>query len=83
MGFSVGRWKGREAAEIRNLETLIGQLLLALGYPVMPVGSRRIDLKFMRMRISYRTRFSSRHWLKSETLLGRISSTSVLHEPVF
>jgi hypothetical protein len=78
----VGRWKDRTEAEIAELESLIGPLLEDLGYSLVSPKKATQDLRLRRMQASYRTMFESKHWLKSRTWFGRLSSPSVLHERI-
>ncbi|HEY7095804.1 MAG TPA: sulfotransferase [Terriglobales bacterium] len=76
----VGRWKQRSEPEIARLEKLIGTSLNAFGYDTQTHLEDNLQLR--RMRIMYPALFRSKHWLKTKTLLGRLSDATVLHEPV-
>jgi hypothetical protein len=82
-GFSpVGRWKDRPQSEIARLETLIGSTLEELGYHLASPTKAPLDLALKKMRSSYHIMFEGKHWLKSRTWFGRLSSPSILHEPI-
>ncbi len=68
----VGRWeKTLSPAQLADFESLTGDFLDELGYPLS--GAMRHDLRSMRLRSTYLSGFSLRHWLKSRTPLGRFS----------
>jgi len=78
----VGRWKDRAPFEIARLEGLLGRSLRDLGYPLVTSDPLRSDFQLRRMRTMYRALFASKHWLKSETFLGRMSNASLLYAPI-
>jgi hypothetical protein len=70
----VGRWmSGYTAEELARLESLIGASLTGLGYAlVTPREKLQPPYALKMLRAAYRLRFSSRHWLKSRTPLGKV-----------
>ena len=68
----VGRWKqAYSKTELVRLESLIGESLRSFGYDLASVPQDLRPTAAMKaLRRLYRLRFSSRHWLKSRTLLG-------------
>ncbi len=74
----VGRWKDRlSGAGLSTVESLIGDLLLELGYPLAGNGSRN-NLQSLRLRSVYPQLFSLKLWLKNHTPLGRTANTNVM-----
>lgn len=68
----VGRWEKQMTAEqLADFESLTGDFLHELGYPLS--GTPRHDSRSQRLRSTYLNGFSLRHWLKSRTPLGRLS----------
>ena len=68
----VGRWSEHMTPrQLQEFEALTGKYLQELGYPIGSAG--KSSLKTMRLRFAYRAWFSSRHFLKNRTLLGRFS----------
>ena len=78
----VGRWKETAEPEIATLEALIAPTLRDFNYPVETRQSPRLNTHLKTMGWIYPTMFASRHWLKSHTWLGRLSSPSVLYESI-
>jgi len=78
----VGRWKDRAPLEIARLEALLARSLRDLGYPLVTRDPVRRDFELRRMRTIYRSLFAIKHWLKSETFLGRMSDASLLYAPI-
>ena len=68
----VGRWeKNMSLGQLADFESLTGDFLRELNYPLS--GALRHDFRSMRLRATYLATFSVRHWLKSRTILGRLS----------
>ena len=68
----VGRWeKQMSPAQLADIESLTGDFLRELGYPLS--ASPRHDFRSARLRSTYLAGFSLRHWLKSGTPLGRLA----------
>jgi hypothetical protein len=78
----VGRWKDKTELEIAMLEALIGQSLQEFGYNLVSTKKAHLNLRLKRMRATYRAMFETKHWLKSKTWVGRLSSPSILNEPI-
>jgi LPS sulfotransferase NodH len=79
----VERWKTPGASEDARLcETLIGQSLEELGYPLAfprARGTRRLRARTMRW--IYQSHYAGKHWIKTRTTLGRYAiSTRVWAE---
>jgi hypothetical protein len=69
----VGRWrKQMSESQMADFESLIGDFLKELGYPLASRNSRSA-LRALRLRATYQFWFSMRHWLKSKTPLGRLT----------
>jgi hypothetical protein len=69
----VQRWtKQMTGKQVENFEALVGQFLDELGYPLS--ASKKRSFRQARFRYTYRSWFAARHWLKSRTPLGRLSS---------
>lgn len=65
----IGRWKTKMSAkQIAEFETLMGDVLLELGYPL---EKREATLRSRRLRAIYLTMFAAKHWIKTNTPLGR------------
>ncbi|HEX8817044.1 MAG TPA: sulfotransferase [Terriglobales bacterium] len=84
----VNRWREKlSQREISMLETLIGDCLEELSYPLTSDRSSiGFDPRVNLMRILYPNYFSTKLWLKTHTPLGRLASIDVLevresHEP--
>jgi hypothetical protein len=70
----VGRWAEQMTPEeLARIEALIGSFLNELGYPL--ATSQKPGPREFRFRGTYIPWFTLRHWLKSRTPLGRLSST--------
>lgn len=70
----VGRWAEQMTSEeLARIESLIGSFLNKLGYPL--ATSQKPGLRESKFRGTYIPWFTLRHWLKSSTPLGRLSST--------
>jgi hypothetical protein len=78
----VGRWKDETESEIAELEALIGRTLVQFGYELVSPKKVPLNLRLRRMRATYHAIFGSKHWLKSKTLVGRLSNPSILYEPI-
>jgi hypothetical protein len=78
----VERWRERSQSEIRALESLIGRSLRELGYSLADgdIPPRTFESEWM--RLSYEGLFSAKHWLKSNTPLGRRADASLLYAPI-
>lgn len=69
----VGRWKTLLSAEkTAGLESLIGDRLKEIGYPL--VTRPESSLRSIRLRASYRALFEAKQWTKNHTPLGRTVS---------
>jgi Sulfotransferase family len=69
----VGRWAEQMSREqLAGVEALIGDFLKELGYQ-LATGIKR-EAPTARFRATYLPWFTVRHWLKSNTPLGRFSS---------
>jgi hypothetical protein len=67
----VGRWHTKmSSGEVADFETLVGDRLAELGYPLAS-GGRGSNLREMRLRATYLTMFPAKHWIKTHTPLGR------------
>jgi hypothetical protein len=80
MKHPVERWKEKlSEAEIRELETLIGESLQKFGYALtLPQTLRRISYRRKLVRRFYPALLDTKVWLKTRTSLGRLASLSVL-----
>jgi hypothetical protein len=68
----VSRWKTKLSAEqVGDLEQLLGDFLLKLGYSLVSDVQQGTSLRATRMRATYRTMFEAKHWMKTKTPLGR------------
>lgn len=67
-GFNpVGRWKQKlEAKQASLIEGLVGDLLRDLGYPLSAEPSAS-PMQLERMRLSYRTTFGAKHWVRNNS----------------
>lgn len=80
----VGRWKTRCSPEdVQLCERLVGPFLQELGYVLAhPEDARRRDVRARVMRSLYMREFSTKHWLKTRTPLGRyVTRTDAWAEP--
>jgi len=67
----VGRWKTKlSSEEIVNFETLVGDFLEELGYPLHSEERRR-GLRAWRLRSTYLPLFRAKQWAKMNTPWGR------------
>jgi hypothetical protein len=74
----IGRWeKSLTAAEISELELLIGPLLCELGYG-LATAKRTAGLSSRSMRILYHSLFETKLWLKARTPLGRFMRAGLI-----
>lgn len=68
----IARWKTKMSAEqIAGLEELIGDSLLELGYGPLLEAKPGASLRAARMRATYPALFDAKHWVKTNTPLGR------------
>jgi hypothetical protein len=72
----LGRWKNKlSPAQVSTLESLVGDLLHELGYPLSRDFSQlKNTFQARRMRTLYPRLFALKLWLKNETVLGRLAS---------
>jgi len=69
----VGRWEKKMSAEqLADFEALTGGFLQELGYPLSS-STQSPDIRSLRLRSTYFSSFAARHWLKSQTPLGRFA----------
>jgi|SRR5438552_1905254 hypothetical protein len=73
----VGRWKkGFSPENLMMFESLVGQTLEELGYPLATAGRNRLDRpELKRMRSIYRKYFDTKLFLKASTPLGKLLVT--------
>ena len=76
----VNRWKDKlSPEEIVSLETLVGEYLEELGYPLTtPKHKRKVGVRENWMRTVYHGFFDAKVWLKLNTPLGKLASLSQL-----
>jgi Sulfotransferase family len=76
----VGRWKDKCSPEdVRLCEMLVGASLRELGYPLaFAEDRRRPTLAASAMRALYPRHFTTKHWLKTRTPLGRMLTKTTL-----
>ncbi len=74
---TIGRWKANfSAKQIRDIESVHGDLLKATGYPLAtPPEQLRPSLSVRVMSFLYPLYFDFKFWLKSETPLARMAAT--------
>ncbi len=74
---SIGRWERIfTPPQIRDIESCIGNLLIATGYALeTPPAELRSSLSVRFMNFLYPLYFDFKLWLKSSTLLARIANT--------
>ena len=74
----VGRWKNKlSPQQLLALESLIGDVLLEVGYPLANESSQSTKtFQTRRMRALYPRLFALKIWLKDHTLLGRFADTA-------
>jgi hypothetical protein len=73
----IGRWKTKlSAAEIAEVEVLIGDCLEEFEYPLAarPRGSARLDPILSSMRVFYPRFFEAKLFLHSKTVVGRLAN---------
>lgn len=81
----VGRWKRQLSDDqVTRLEGLVGELLVALGYPLSRAESARTEntalgLRLRAMRAMYPSFYRLKEWLKTATPLGRFVNMNRLH----
>lgn len=69
----IDRWRSKMSAEeIVAFEGLVGATLAELGYQLSSATKPRNDFRTARMRASYLSLFSTKHWIKTKTPLGRL-----------
>ena len=74
----IGRWqKSLSAAQISELELVIGPLLRELGYSLAS-AKRPVGFSVRSMRASYNALFEAKLWLKSRTPLGRFMRAGLI-----
>jgi len=67
------RWKTRMSTEDMDaFESLCGEFLQQLGYPLASGKARRRNLHAWRMRATYLPMFTAKHWCKTRTPMGRL-----------
>jgi hypothetical protein len=59
------------AEQIAFFEQLVGDCLLKLGYSLLSEVKRETSLRAARMRATYLAMFEAKHWMRSNTPLGR------------
>jgi hypothetical protein len=70
----VSRWKTKLSAEqVGDLEQLVGDFLLQLGYSLLSEVKRKPSLRAARMRATYLPMFEAKHWMRTNTPLGRFA----------
>jgi len=70
----IGRWKTMLSAnELTEIEALIGQTLRQVGYPTQTADSS-VSLHAKMMAAVYGPFFEAKLWMKSHTLLGRLTN---------
>jgi Sulfotransferase family len=69
----IERWKSKMSTEqIAAFEGLAGEALAELGYPLSSATKPRNNFHTTRMRASYLPLFAAKHWIKTNTPLGRL-----------
>ena len=76
----VNRWKERlSAEEVAALESLVGEFLEELGYPLTTLEKeRKLGLREKWMRALYPDFLNTKLWLKIATPLGKLADVSAL-----
>ena len=75
----VDRWKSRMSEkQLAEVESLTGDLLQQLGYPLANPAPQRATFRTAQMRSLYPKLFAAKLWLRNRTFLGRFSDTSVM-----
>ena len=68
----VSRWKTKLSAEqVGDLEQLVGDFLLELGYSLISDVQPETSLRATRLRATYLPMFEAKHWMRTNTPLGR------------
>ncbi|MGC2172343.1 MAG: sulfotransferase [Candidatus Sulfotelmatobacter sp.] len=68
----VDRWKEKMSTEqAAAFEALVGDFLQDLGYAPVSAAKPRKSLRAARLRATYLTMFEAKHWIKTNTPLGR------------
>jgi hypothetical protein len=81
----VGRWKRQLSDDqVIRLEGLVGELLVAFGYPLSHAESTLAEnttlvLRLQAMRAMYPSFYQLKEWLKTATPLGRFVNMNRLH----
>ena len=81
----MGRWKRQLSDDqVTRLEGLVGELLVALGYPLSRAESTRVEnttlgWRLRAMRAMYPSSYQLKEWLKTATPLGRFVNMNRLH----
>jgi hypothetical protein len=76
----VGRWKRQLSDDqVTRLEGLVGELLVALGYPLSRAENTTLGLRLRTMRAMYSSFYQLKEWLKMATPLGRLVNMNRLH----
>jgi len=81
----VGRWKRQLSDDqVTRLEGLVGELLVALDYPLFRAERTRAEnttlgLRLRTMRAMYPSFYRLKEWLKTATPLGRFVNMNRLH----
>jgi hypothetical protein len=75
----VNRWKEKlSPRQIVLLQATIGPTLEELGYPLMNPEQRRISFPTKCLAALYPSFLNSKHWIKVNTPIGRLSNLSAL-----
>lgn len=70
----VHRWATKMSSEeLEGFEAVAGSFLQKLGYPLAS-GRKHSDFRAWQLRLTYQLWFSTRHWLKTTTPLGRFTA---------
>ena len=78
-GNPIGRWERRLShADIASLESVIGDLLLELGYGLMFHSPAQRNFQVRTMQKLYPPYFAAKEWLRTPTPLGRFVNTDRL-----
>ena len=59
------------AEQTADFEQLVGDFLLKLGYRLFSEVKRETSLRAARMRATYLAMFEAKHWMRTNTPLGR------------
>jgi hypothetical protein len=75
----VGRWQEKMGSQqLTAMETLIGELLEELGYPLAGGACAESSMRLSTMRALYPRLFATKLWLKDHTWLGRTANLGPL-----